>query len=272
MWYVVQVTTGQEQRVCDLVTRIASKASDQQPGQPGEPDAPADLLKECFVPTYETERKYHGEWQTRRYKLFPGYVIAVTDHVDLLYLHQPVGEVRTAWEAMEEAYAAGKVRALGLSNFSRGQVEEVLSYATVAPQVVTCESHPFTQREGFRRWLVSRGIAMEAWFPLGHGSAELLREPTITDIAMAHGASPAQAILRWHVQRGVSVTPSTSKLEHIKENLQALSLELEEDEMAAIAALDRDEPFYVPTQEVLDGFLTRDLRFEEPREDPWYLR
>lgn len=195
-----------------------------------------------------------------------------TDHVDLLYLHQPVGEVRTAWEAMEEAYAAGKVRALGLSNFSRGQVEEVLSYATVAPQVVTCESHPFAQREGFRRWLASRGIAMEAWFPLGHGSAELLREPTITDIAMAHGASPAQAILRWHVQRGVSVTPSTSKLEHIKENLRALSLELEEDEMAAIAALDRDEPFYVPTQEVLDGFLTRDLRFEEPREDPWYLR
>ena len=93
MWYVVQVTTGQEQRVCDLVTRIASKASDQQPGQPGEPDAPADLLKECFVPTYETERKYHGEWQTRRYKLFPGYVIAVTDHVDLL--NRQLRSVRT---------------------------------------------------------------------------------------------------------------------------------------------------------------------------------
>ena len=90
MWYVVQVTTGQEQQVCDLVTRIAAKEGAQleAPGKPAAPAAPAGsgkpLLQECFVPTYETERKYQGEWQTRRYKLFPGYVIAVTNHVDQL--------------------------------------------------------------------------------------------------------------------------------------------------------------------------------------------
>ena len=90
MWYVVQVTTGQEQQVCDLVTRIAAKEGEQPDAHvgPGKP-----LLQECLVPTYETERKYHGEWQTRRYKLFPGYVIAVTDHVDLL--NRQLRSVRT---------------------------------------------------------------------------------------------------------------------------------------------------------------------------------
>jgi 2,5-diketo-D-gluconate reductase A len=165
-------------------------------------------------------------------------------YVDLVLLHQPVGDVVGAWNAMEEAVDEGTVRSIGVSNFAVADLESLLPQARITPVVDQVELHPHWQQPDLLPFLSSKGIVAEAWYPLGHGSKSLLAEPAILAAATEHGKSPVQVIVRWHVQRGFVAIPKSTDPAHIAANLDVFDFELTTSEMSAIDALGRDRPMF----------------------------
>ncbi len=153
------------------------------------------------------------------------------DYVDMLILHQPVGNYLAAWKTMEKAYKEGKVRALGLSNFPQGKIAEVIDHAEIKPQLVTVECHPYFAQSDLREYLSQYGIVIEAWYPLGHGDKGLQEEPVFTKLAEKYGKTAAQVILRWHVQMGTSIIPGSKNPMHIADNADIFDFELTDEEM-----------------------------------------
>ena len=177
------------------------------------------------------------------------------DYVDMLILHQPVGNYLAAWKTMEKAYKEGKVRALGLSNFPQEKIAEVIDHAEIKPQLVTVECHPYFAQSDLREYLSQYGIVIEAWYPLGHGDKGLQEEPVFTKLAEKYGKTPAQVILRWHVQMGTSIIPGSKNPAHIADNADIFDFELTDEEMAEVAKLDGTKKYYEATEEVLAGYL-----------------
>lgn len=177
------------------------------------------------------------------------------DYVDMLILHQPVGNYLAAWKTMEKAYKEGKVRALGLSNFPQEKIAEVIDHAEIKPQLVTVECHPYFAQSDLREYLSQYGIVIEAWYPLGHGDKGLQEEPVFTKLAEKYGKTAAQVILRWHVQMGTSIIPGSKNPMHIADNADIFYFELTDEEMAEIAKLDGTEKYYEATEEALAGYL-----------------
>ena len=165
-------------------------------------------------------------------------------HLDLLLLHQPVGDVRGAWRAMEEAVGEGTVRAIGVSNFAVADLEKLLPHTDIVPVVDQVELHPHWQQPDLLPYLAEHGIAAEAWYPLGHGSRKLLAESAVVAAAAAHGKSAVQVILRWHVQRGFVAIPKSTDPAHIAANIDVFDFELTDVEMAGIDALGKDRPMF----------------------------
>lgn len=172
-----------------------------------------------------------------------------TDYVDLLLLHIRFGDILGAWEDMEDAVAAGKVRSLGFSNFEAPQVETITSNARVQPVVDQIELHPYFQEHDMRRLLAEHRIQVESYYPVGHGDKKLFAEPALREIASAHGKSVGQVILRWHVQEGFIPLPKSTNPEHIRENLDIFDFGLSDEEMAAIRALDTDRSYFADNLE-----------------------
>src|SRR4051812_18699025 len=171
------------------------------------------------------------------------------DQIDLLLLHQalPSAFDRTleAYRALETLLAGGKVRAIGVSNFMVDHLTHLLDKASVVPAVNQIEVHPYFQQPEVQAFGAQHGILTQAWSPIGgitfyregeHTST--LQDPVIVAIAQAHGKSPAQVMLRWHLQHGRSVIPKSTKPKRIAENIDVFDFELTDDEMAAIDALD----------------------------------
>lgn len=177
------------------------------------------------------------------------------DYVDMLILHQPVGNYLAAWKTMEKASKEGKVRALGLSNFPQEKIAEVIDHAEIKPQLVTVECHPYFAQSDLREYLSQYGIVIEAWYPLGHGDKGLKEEPVFTKLAERYGKTAAQVILRWHVQMGTSIIPGSKNPMHIADNADIFYFELTDEEMAEIAKLDGTEKYYEATEEALAGYL-----------------
>lgn len=177
------------------------------------------------------------------------------DYVDMLILHQPVGNYLAAWKTMEKAYKEGKVRALGLSNFPQEKIAEVIDHAEIKPQLVTVECHPYFAQSGLREYLSQYGIVIEAWYPLGHGDKGLQEEPVFTKLAEKYGKTAAQVILRWHVQMGTSIIPGSKNPAHIADNADIFDFELTDEEMAEIAKLEGTKKYYEATEEALAGYL-----------------
>ena len=160
------------------------------------------------------------------------------DYIDLLLLHRPAGDNIGAYKALEEAQRAGKVRSIGVCNHTRPQLEQLLLATDVIPAVDQMECHPLQQQKGLRPLLESKGILMESWFPLGHGSKRLKFNETLIAIAEKNGKSVSQVILRWHVQEGFVIFPKSTNPDHMKENMEIFDFVLSEEEMDAIRALD----------------------------------
>lgn len=177
------------------------------------------------------------------------------DYVDMLILHQPVGNYLAAWKTMEKAYKEGKVRALGLSNFGQDKIAEVIEAAEVKPQLVTVECHPYHQQRDLREFLAPYGTVIEAWYPLGHGDAGLLAEGVFSRLGEKYGKSAAQVILRWHTQMGTSIIPGSKNPAHIADNADIFDFALTDDEMAEVAKLDGTKTYYTATEEALAGYL-----------------
>lgn len=132
-----------------------------------------------------------------------------TDYIDLLLIHQPAGNYVEGYRLMEKAYKEGKVRAIGLSNFTMEQIREILEICEVKPAILQTEVHPYSQEKELKAFLEKEGIVIQAWYPLGHGDAALLKEPVFTTLAGKYGKSNAQIILRWHIQSGNVVIPGS---------------------------------------------------------------
>ena len=177
------------------------------------------------------------------------------DYVDMLILHQPVGNYLAAWKTMEKAYKEGKVRALGLSNFPQEKIAEVIDHAEIKPQLVTVECHPYFAQSDLREYLSQYGIVIEAWYPLGHGDKGLQEEPVFIKLAEKYGKTAAQVILRWHVQMGTSIIPGSKNPAHIADNADIFDFELTDEEMTEIAKLDGTKKYYEATEEALAGYL-----------------
>lgn len=177
------------------------------------------------------------------------------DYVDMLILHQPVGNYLAAWKTMEKAHKEGKVRALGLSNFGQDKIAEVIEAAEVKPQLVTVECHPYHQQRDLREFLAPYGTVIEAWYPLGHGDAGLLAEDVFSRLGEKYGKSAAQVILRWHTQMGTSIIPGSKNPAHIADNADIFDFALTDDEMEQVARLDGIKAYYTATEEALAGYL-----------------
>lgn len=167
-----------------------------------------------------------------------------TDHIDLLLLHQQFGDYLGAWHDMERAVAAGKVRSIGLSNFESDRLEEVLDAAAIKPSVLQVECHPYYQQGELKKRLAPYGTVLEAGYPLGHGDAGLLAEPLFSKLGEKYGKSPAQVILRWHIQEGTIVFPKTTNPAHMADNINIFDFELTDEEMAQVRALDRGQRYF----------------------------
>ncbi len=164
--------------------------------------------------------------------------------IDLLLLHQPVGDVFGAWRALEDAVADGTVGSIGVSNFTVRDLERLRPRWRIAPAVDQVELHPHWQQPELLPYLAQHGIVAEAWYPLGHGSRRLLAEPAIVAAATAHDMSPVQVILRWHLQRGFVAIPKSTNPVHLAMNLEVFDFALTAAEMARIDALGASHPLF----------------------------
>ena len=177
-----------------------------------------------------------------------------TDYIDLLLIHQPAGNYIAGYKLMEKAYQEGKVKAIGLSNFTPAQIQEILDVCQVKPAVLQTEVHPYSQEKELKKFLDKEGMVIQAWYPLGHGDKALIQEPLFTELGKKYGKSNAQMILRWHIQDGNIVIPGSKNPDHIKDNFDLFDFSLTEEEMAKISAMDQQKRYYTSTPEMLKRY------------------
>ena len=172
-----------------------------------------------------------------------------TDYLDLVLLHQPFGDYYGAYRALEDLYEAGKLRAIGISNFYPDRMVDIASFARIRPMVNQVEVHPLHQQDEAKQWLDKYGIQMEAWAPFGEGRGGLFTNPVLTQIGAKYGKTAAQVILRWHIQRGIAVIPKSTHVERMRENLDVFDFTLTPEDMAAVAALDERQSAFFSHQD-----------------------
>ncbi len=163
------------------------------------------------------------------------------DYVDLYLMHQPFGDVHEQWRAMEDLYKAGKARAIGVSNFHMDRLMDLITCHEIIPAVNQIETHPFYQRDAEIAFHQELGVVQQAWGPLAEGKFEIFSNPILTQIAQKHGKSVAQVVLRWLNQRGVAIIPKSVKVERMIENREIFDFALDNEDLAQIATLNRDE-------------------------------
>ncbi|MFE0351323.1 aldo/keto reductase [Streptomyces griseoluteus] len=165
------------------------------------------------------------------------------DYLDLYLIHWPLparDNYLDTYKAFEKLYSDGRIRAIGVSNFLPEHLERLIAETSVVPAVNQIELHPQLQQRAAREFDAEHGIATEAWSPLGQGKG-LLEVPAIVAIARKHGRTPAQVVLRWHIQLGNIVIPKSVTPSRIKENIEVFDFSLDDEDLAAIGALDEDK-------------------------------
>ena len=159
-------------------------------------------------------------------------------YIDLYLIHQPMGDYIGAWRAMEEAYKAGKLRAIGVCNCDPQILADICETVEVTPAVNQVELHPFFQQENALALMREYGVHPEAWGPFAEGNHGIFTHPVLTAIGQKYGKSAAQVALRWNVQRGVTVIPKSVHRERMEQNLAIWDFQLSGEDMAEIAKLD----------------------------------
>lgn len=177
-----------------------------------------------------------------------------TDYIDLLLLHQQVGDYLSAWKDMEKAVKQGKVKSIGISNFKEN-LEDLLFNANIKPAAIQVECHPYYPQHELKARMAEFGTVLESWYPLGHGDNALLNEPILKNLAAKYNKTTAQIILRWHIQEGNSVFPKSTNPVHIQENLDIFDFVLTDDDMQEIAKLDCGKRYYTADLEEQKHFL-----------------
>jgi diketogulonate reductase-like aldo/keto reductase len=196
------------------------------------------------------------------------------EYIDLLLLHQPYGNVVEGYRGLEAAVRQGKVRSIGISNFYERKFDEIMSIATIPPAVLQVELNPYFHQAVMREHIKPYGTVLNAWFPLGgrvdernNTQTRLFNDPTIVGIASAHNKTPAQVILRWHLQMGNIAIPGSRNPDHILENISIFDFELTGEEMQRLSLLDTGTWTYdfsdTDNEPDFASFRTRDFNDQE---------
>ena len=235
----------------------------------GNEEAVGRAIRRCGVPREElfittklwiTDTSYEGA--KRGFKRSMEHL--ELDYLDLYLIHQPYNDYYGAWRALEELYAAGKIRAIGVDNFTPDKLAAFVFWNKVKPAVDLVECNPFFQREDERAYMESKDIQMQAWSPLSAGQANLFRNETLCAIAASHQKTAAQVALRWLTQRGIVPIVKSANPQRMKENLSIFDFTLTEAEMRQIAALDTGHTCFAPrqTDSAVDDFLKKSLLYQ----------
>ena len=179
-----------------------------------------------------------------------------TDYVDLCLLHQPFSDVYGAYRALEDLMAEGKIRAIGISNFYVDRMVDIANFARVKPAVNQIEIHPHHQQNEQLEWHNKYDIQLEAWAPFGEGRGGMFELPELKAIGDKYGKTPAQVMLRWHIQRGIVVIPKSTHIERMEENFNVFDFELTAEDMEIIATLDKGQTsfFSHPNPNMVEWF------------------
>lgn len=161
-----------------------------------------------------------------------------TEYIDLMLLHQPFSDYYGAYRALEELYNEGILKAIGVSNFYPDRLVDIANFADIVPMVNQVETHVLNQQTEAKKWMDKYEVQIEAWAPFGEGRGGLFENPVLTAIGEKYGKTPAQVMLRWNIQRGVVVLPKSTHIERMEQNFNVFDYALNDEDMAAIAALD----------------------------------
>ena len=167
-----------------------------------------------------------------------------TDYLDLLLLHQPFADYYGAWRALEEYYEAGKIRAIGISNFYPDRMIDIATFAKIKPMINQVEIHPYHQQQEAKDWHDKYDIQMEAWAPFGEGRNNMFSNPLLIEIAEKYNKTVAKVILRWHLQRGIVVIPKSTHYDRMVENFDVFDFELSKEDMEKIQSLDNKQSVF----------------------------
>lgn len=181
------------------------------------------------------------------------------EYLDLLLIHQPFGDYYGTYRAMEEAYQAGRVRAIGVSNFYPDRFIDLWKFSRIKPAVNQIETHVFQQQKAAHEILNKYGTQVESWGPFAEGKNNLFTNETLKSIGELHGKSPAQTALRFLIQSGVVVIPKSTHKERMLENYMVFDFSLTDEEMEQIRALDKAESAFFSHQDpqIVEWFLSR---------------
>lgn len=167
------------------------------------------------------------------------------DYIDLLLIHQPFNDYYGTWRAMEEAYKAGKLRAIGVSNFFPDRLVDLCKFVEIQPMVNQVETHAFFQQAAAHEIMKKYGVVHESWGPFAEGKKDFFTHPVLSKIAAKHGKTVAQVALRFLLQSDVVVIPKSTHKERMIENLQVFDFQLDQEDMVAIRALDDGESAFL---------------------------
>lgn len=171
------------------------------------------------------------------------------DYLDLYLIHQPIGDVYGSWRAMEELYEKGDIRAIGVSNFYPDRLIDLIAFNKIIPAVNQVETHPFHQQEVAHNIMLEHNVQMESWGPFAEGRNDFFSNKVLQSVGKKYGKSIAQVTLRWMIQRGVVVIPKSVTPSRIHENFKVFDFNLDEQDMLAIAALDKKESAFFNHQD-----------------------
>ncbi|CZQ86938.1 aldo/keto reductase subgroup [Trichococcus collinsii] len=166
-----------------------------------------------------------------------------TDYLDLYLIHRASANYIETWKAMEELYNAGKIKAIGVSNFQIHHLEDLMLHTEIIPMINQIETHPAFPQDELRAFMAQHTIIHEAWGPLGQGKNDLLTQSVLLELAQKYGKTPAQIVLRWHIERGIVVIPKSVTPSRIRENRDIFDFSLSTDDMDKIATLDTGERY-----------------------------
>lgn len=178
------------------------------------------------------------------------------DYIDLLFIHQPTKNWRNGYQQLVDAYKAGKIKSIGISNFEGEYILDLLKEFDVIPQVIQVECHPFYPQVELRKITDKHEIKIMSWYPLGGKgmTQELLENPIITKLSEKYHKSAAQIVLKWHIEMGFIVIPGSKNLDHIKENIDLYDFDLTKEDMDSINTLNNGKRRYIRTDEALEAF------------------
>ena len=219
----------------------------------GQAIAESEIDREEFFITTKVWHSHHGYEETKN-ACEESLKKLQTDYIDLYLIHQNIGDVFGTWRALEELYEEGKVKAIGVCNFTETRFTNLALHNKIKPMVNQIEINPFFQQQGAEDFHSKFGTLIESWGPLAEGRNGIFKNPILAEIGEKYNKSVAQVIIRWIIQKGIIVFPKSTKQERMEENFNVFDFELTDGDMEKIKELETGEPIaYIDTPQFIES-------------------